>query len=230
MSLHHKMPNAVVPWQASQHLQLSLSVLVTDLLQLVAAAAATCCGPRPCCRPAGRSPLRTARAAARLLLFCSRCQPAGWPGALLLLARQPGPAILLCSRCQPVGWPCTFWAGPRGPAGPASAPGPFTVRAANRALVGLLASSSRPRRPTGGLEFHRSQSFQGFASAQGRLTNEPAQTLRLPVGPSCRAAWARNPRGAESRLIAHACNEAHHVYSVSTTVSSQLATVRRKKK
>jgi len=63
----------------------------------------------------------------------------------------------------------------------------------------------------------------------GRITNEPAQTPRLPVGPPCRAAWARNPRGAESRLIAHALNEAHLVYSASSAASPQLGSARRTK-
>jgi hypothetical protein len=83
----------------------SLSVLVTVLLQHVAAAAATCCGPRPRRRPAGRSSLRTARAAARPLLFCSRCQPASWSCGLLLLARQPAsctcfPLLLALPTCR----------------------------------------------------------------------------------------------------------------------------------
>jgi hypothetical protein len=151
---------------------------------------------------------RAARLLAGPVLFS--CSRANLPAGL---------ASLFCSRCQPAGWPCAFRAGSRGPLGPHPLRVPFTVRA----LAGLFASSSRPRRPTGGLEFHCFLSFQGFASAQGRITP------RLPVGPPCRAAWARNPRGAESRLIAHACNEAHHVYSASSTVSSQLAAVRRKK-
>jgi hypothetical protein len=126
--------------------------------------AGTCC-PLPRRRPAGRTPLRTARAAACLLLFCSRCQPAGWPCALLLLARQPAswtcfllllalPACRLALRPPSrVAWP----------AGPASAPGPLHGSGPSWSL----ASSSRPRRPTGGLEFHRFRSFQGFVSAQG---------------------------------------------------------------
>ncbi len=61
---------------------------------------------------------------------------------------------------------------------------------------------------------------KGLCLRSGRITNDPAQAPGLPVGPSCRAALARNPLGAESRLIAHAHNEAHHVYSASSTVSS----------
>ncbi len=76
---------------------------------------------------AGRSPLRTARAAARLLLFCSRCQPAGLPCALLLLARQPAswtcfPLLLALPACRLALRPPSRVAWP---AGPASAPGPL---------------------------------------------------------------------------------------------------------
>ncbi len=72
---------------------------------------------------------------------------------------------------------------------------------------------------------------KGLCLRSGRITNVPAQTPRLPVGPPCRAAWARNPRGAESRLLFHALNEAHHVNSASPhCVSALLAATRTKKR
>ena len=72
---------------------------------------------------------------------------------------------------------------------------------------------------------------KGLCLRSGRIANVPAQTPRLPVGPPCRAAWARNPRGAESRLMFHALNEAHHVYSASPhCVSALLAATRTKKR
>ena len=180
----------------------SLSVRVMDLLQHVAAAAAA--------HRSGRRP------SAPILLALPACR--------LVLSSSPAPApacqlVLLPSSARAASLP----AGPA-PSGPgrvarqpAPAPGlPFTVRT----LVGLLASSSRPGGSTGAR----------VCVCAGRITNEPAQTPRLPVGPSCRAAWARNPRGAESRLIAHALNEAHLVYSASPTVSSQLDAAGRTKK
>ncbi len=159
----------------------SLSVRVTDLLQHVAAAAATRCGPRPRRRPTGRPLLRTTRAAARLLLFCSRCKPAGWPCALLLLTRQTAswscfPPLLALPACRLASLALRPPGRVAWPAGPHPLRVPFTVRT----LAGLLASSSRPRRPTGDLELHHFRSFQGFASTSVRRPR--AFLLDRPAG------------------------------------------------
>jgi hypothetical protein len=152
----------------------------------------------PACRLALRS--SSARDASLLAgpapLLCSRCQPAGWPCAPLLLALPACWLALRRSSARAASLPA-------GPAlsgtGRAAPPGshphrvPFTVRA----LAGLCAFSSRPRRPlrpTGGLEFYRSRSFHGYVSAQG------AQHSCADPVPSC---WTVLPGGVGPQRTSH---------------------------
>ena len=146
-----------------------------------------------CCAPLGPPPACSSSAFAASL-------PAG--PALFSRSRASlpaGPASLLGSRCQPAGWPCALRAGSRGPTA--------------RTRSGPPLHGSDPSRSFGN-EFtpQEANRWSGASSllivprvcvCPGRIANEPAQTPRLPVGPPCRAAWARNPRGAESRLITH---------------------------
>ncbi len=127
----------------------------------------TCCNTlRPATLLPARRPVAAAhrpgrRPSAPILLALPACRLARGSSPARAASLPAGPARFSCPRCQPVGWPCAFLAGSR------AGPHPLRVSFTVRALAGLLASSSHPRRPTGGLEFHRFRSFQGFAFAQG---------------------------------------------------------------
>ena len=153
------------PGPGPPHLQLSLSVRVTDLLQHVAAAAATRCGLAT--RPPARRPLpRTAWTAARPLPLRSHCQPAGWPCALLPPAL---PARRLALRLRD---------GSRGPPGPH--PFPILLHCSDPSWSFGI-QFTPPGGLTGGLESHSSWSFQGFVSAQ----RADSQRSCADPAPSC---------------------------------------------
>lgn len=127
---------------------------------------------RPGCHPAGRPPPRTAWAAARPPPLRSLRQPAGWPCAPLSLAL---PACRLARRYG-------------------------TGRAARQARIRSRSPHcsdpswsfgiqfTPPGGLTGGLEFHRSRSIQGFVSAQ----RADSQRSCADPAPSC---WTALPGG-----------------------------------
>ncbi len=118
---------------------------------------------------------------------------APWPGSC---CAPPGPQPSFSSSARAASPPAgsaLSWMGCASPPGPHPPrvqrlhplpSGPYLV---------YCASSSRPRRQTGSLAPDHSK---GLCLRKERITNNPAQTPCLPLGPPCRAAWARNPRGA----------------------------------